>query len=186
MRLGHVKRWVMLILIAAVAAAMTWAITLRVFPFALMHVAMTRIGGDMPANTFRHAPPATPERQPIVRPSPDLLYSSCVFDLSDGPVSVAVPAIPGHYWSVSVFDARTDTAIVRGERHTGGGPVRLVLDRRAATHADGRQQAAVAAGFEPVVLGYTRGIVLVRILVPDPDTLTAVDALRRQADCRRV
>lgn len=183
---GLATRWALPILIGAAFAALVWTVTLRAFPFALMHLAMARIGGEMPANTFRHAPPATPEQQPIVRPSPDLLYSSCVFDVSEGPVSVYVPAISGHYWSVSVFDARTDTVIVRGERHTGGAPVRLLLDRGAETDAAGRLQNAAAAGFEPVALGYARGIVLVRILVPDPDDLAAVDALRRQADCRPV
>src|SRR5262249_61919042 len=71
---------------------------------------------------FFPPPPTRAERQPIVRPSPDLLYSVCVFDVSRAPVLIDVPPIPEHYWSVSIFDARTDVAAVRSDRDTGGAP----------------------------------------------------------------
>jgi len=103
-----------------------------------MRVAMRRLGEAGPVNAFQHAPPTRAERQPVVRPSPDLLYSICVFDLSQGDVLIDVPPIPDHYWSVSVFDARTDVAAVRSDRDTavrrrGSRSPRAARRRRRAT-----------------------------------------------------
>src|SRR5262249_38540316 len=128
-----------------------------------------------PENAFVHAPPTRAERQPIVRPSPDLLYSVCVFDVSQAPVLIDVPPIPEHYWSVSIFDARTDVAAVRSDRDTGGAPARLPLIPPAQT---------APAGYEPVRLDHARGIALVRVLVSGEADYRAVDPLRQQASCR--
>lgn len=191
------RSWGLPLLAGVLMALVTWAVTVRVFPFALMHVATVRIGGDMAPNSFRHAKPATPDNQPIVRPSPDLLYSSCVFDLADdvsgGVVLVDVEPIADHYWSVSVFDARTDTVIVRGEREVRGQPVRLALmrqdpdDRPPADEPPAEDlpaRGALPADYERVHLDYDRGIVLLRILVPDTEALADVDRRRRLARCR--
>jgi hypothetical protein len=140
-----------------------------------MRIAIARLGQEGRVNAFVHEPPTRAERQPVVRPSPDLLYSICVFDLTDGPVLVDVPPIPGHYWSVSVFDARTDVAAVRSDRDTGGGPARLALTARAQS---------APPGYEPVALEHARGIAVIRVLVSGEDDYHAVDPLRQQASCR--
>ena len=111
----------------------------------------------------------------MVRPSPDLLYSNCVFDRSSGPVLVDVPAIPDHYWSISIFDARTDVAAVRSDRDTGGAPARLALVAPGA---------AAPAGYEAIPLEHARGIALIRILVSGEADYHAVDSLRQRASCR--
>jgi uncharacterized membrane protein len=53
------------------------------------------------------------DNQPVERPSPDLSYSGGVFDLVKGPVLLDIAPVPDHYWSVSIFDARTRDAIRR-------------------------------------------------------------------------
>ncbi|ALH80022.1 hypothetical protein AN936_06465 [Sphingopyxis macrogoltabida] len=65
-----------------VAAATAWAAVLYV-PYGLMNVAMERLGQGG-VNKMSYGNLATPERQPVVRPSPDLAYSSCPYDLSAG------------------------------------------------------------------------------------------------------
>ncbi|MFM7141423.1 MAG: DUF1254 domain-containing protein, partial [Alphaproteobacteria bacterium] len=42
-------------------------------------------------NVALAAPPTTSDSRTIVRPSPDLLYVACVYDLSKGPVLVRAP-----------------------------------------------------------------------------------------------
>jgi uncharacterized membrane protein len=169
------RRWLLPIGIGALFAAFAWRAVLVATPYALMRVAMNRIGAQGSANSFFHAPPTRAERQPVVRASPDLLYSSCVFDLSRGPVLIDVPSIPQHYWSVSVFDARTDVAAVRSDRDTGGAPVRLALVANAQS---------APAGYEPVHLAYARGIALIRVLVSGDADYQAVDPVRQRASCR--
>ena len=169
------KRWLGPLAVGALVAALSWQATLIAAPFALMRVAMNRLGGSGRVNTFSHGPPTTAERQFVVRPSPDLLYSNCVFDRSAGPVLVDVPAIPDHYWSISIFDARTDVAAVRSDRDTGGAPARLALVAPGA---------AAPAGYEAIPLEHPRGIALIRILVSGEDDYHAIDPLRQLASCR--
>jgi hypothetical protein len=147
-------------------------------PYVLMTGAMNKIGAGTPVNSFRFGERSTADNQPIVRPSPDLLYASCVFDVSDGPVIVTAEPIPGTYWSLSVFDARTDVAAVRSDRDTGGKAARLALVRAGQ---------AAPPGYEAVALDHDKGIVLLRILADadnPPARLAAIEGARRQAQCR--
>ena len=53
----------------------------------------------------------TPQSQTIVRPSPDLAYAICRFDVADGPVLLTAP-VSDTYGSLSIFDARTNNVFV--------------------------------------------------------------------------
>lgn len=174
------RQWLIPLLAGLLVAFGAHQATLMATPYVLMNAAMKKIGnadGNGRANVFAFGPMATAERQPIVRPSPDLAYASCVFDLTDGPVLVDVSPIPDHYWSVSIFDARTDVAAVRSDRDTGGNPARLALLKTG-------QKAP--AGYEPVNLKHDRGIALIRILLTSPDEFPAIDAVRRKSTCKQV
>lgn len=169
------RRWLLPIVVGALVATAAWHATLVATPYALMRVAMKRLGEQGRTNAFLHAPPTRAESQPVVRPSPDLLYSICVFDLSQRPVLIDVPPIPGHYWSVSIFDSRTDVAAVRSDRDTGGGPARLAL-------ISGAQSAP--AGYQSVRLEHARGMALIRVLVSGEADYLEVDPVRQRATCR--
>lgn len=169
------RRWLAPLAVGGLVAVAAWYAALVATPFALMRVAMNRLGARGSVNAFLHGPPTSAERQFVVRPSPDLLYSNCIFDRSSGPVLIDVPPIPGHYWSVSVFDARTDVAAVRSNRDTGGAPARLALVAPGTP---------APAGYEAIPLEHARGIALIRILVSGEDDYRAVDPLRQHASCR--
>jgi len=106
-------------------------------------------------------------------PSPDLLYSKCVYDVSAGPVRVTTP-VPDGYWSMSVYAANTDL-------------VAVVNDRELPDH---RLDAVLALEGQPVPEGVrvirvpmARGAALFRTLVSDPAQEAPLDALRRQGSC---
>jgi len=99
-----------------------------------------------------------------------------VFDLSQGPVLLDIAPVPDHYWSISIFDARTDVAAVRSDRDAGSKGARLALLKAG-------QQAP--EGYEPVMLQYDQGIALMRILLVNPEDYPAIDAIRRQSTCRQ-
>lgn len=126
-------------------------------------------------NTLFQAPPATAESRAIVRPSPDLLYSICVVDLSRGPVRIrALPSQP--YSSVSVFAANSDNVFVMNDRYLAPGAAFEVWVAR------GDQKVPLSA---PVaMLRSDRGLVLVRRVRTDPAQSTALEALRGQASCK--
>lgn len=173
-----IRNWLLPIIVGVIVSAIAWHGTLVATPFVLMSTAMERIGGGAPANQFGFGNLATADNQPIVRPSPDLVYSSCVFDVSDGPVLIDVPAVPDSYWSISIFDARTDVAKVVSVRDNGDKPARLVLH-----HKD--RNLKMVPGYEMVALKYDKGIALIRILLTEPSKYEAIDAIRRKSRCRR-
>lgn len=157
------------------AAVTTWA-AIGAIPYGLMNVAMERLGqGGI--NTMSHGNLATPARQPVVRPSPDLAYSSCPYDLSAGPLAIDVTPVPGRYSSLSIFDAATDVIFVRNDVEAQGKPFRIVVARNGQ---------AVPAGAEVVRTTHDRGIALVRLLLKDPKEIGGLNAVRRQSTCATV
>jgi uncharacterized membrane protein len=171
------RRWIFPILAGGLVAFVANQATLLATPYALMYAALQKVGARGSVNQFAFAPMATADNQTIVRPSPDLAYSTCAFDVSKGPVLVDVMPVPGRYWSVSIFDARTDVAAVRSDRDTNGKPARLALMKKG-------QKAP--AGYTPVVLAYDRGLALIRILLANPQEFPAVDAIRRKSTCKQI
>jgi uncharacterized membrane protein len=170
------RRWLLPLLFGLVVAGVAYEAALVATPRVLMTAAVRRVSALGGVNVFRATPLATAASRTIVRPSPDLAYSSCVFDLTDGPVLIEVAPVPAPYWSLSVFDARTDVAFVRNNRGSGGGPIRIALANPGQS---------VPAGIETVRVDGARGIALIRILVEDRARFAAIDAARQASRCGR-
>jgi uncharacterized membrane protein len=172
--------WLPRILAVALIAACGYYTTLAAAPYVLMELAIRKVAERGPMNAFTHAPPVRADVRTIVRPSPDLLYSSCPFDLSDGPLEVQAVPIPGRYSSISVFDARTDAVFVRNDEQMAGRPMSVVL---------ALEGQLTPPGAEVIRLRHARGLVLQRVLLADPRDpaeLARVDPLRRRATCRTI
>ena len=169
------RRWLAPFLAFLVAAAVAYKVAFPVVSFGLMEGAVRRISAGEGLNAMRHGNLANPKNQPIVRPSPDLAYSSCPFDLSDGPLEITYVPAPDRYSSLSIFDARTDVVFVRNDRQAGSKPVRVVV---------ARTDQATPRNVETVRVGYDRGIALIRLLLNNPAEITALDAVRKQSRCR--
>jgi uncharacterized membrane protein len=167
------RRWAGPLLAGLATAAAACGIALVRTPDLLMAAAWRRIAAGG-ANAMSFAPLATDRSRAIVRPSPDLAYASCPYDLADGPVRVEVPAVPAPYWSLSVFDSDTDVAFVRNNRDTGNRAISVVVARAGQTAPPGAEVVRVAG---------RRGIALVRVLVEDRARFAALDAARRGARC---
>ena len=66
----------------------------------------------------------------IVRPSPDLLYASCLYNLNDGPLLIEAP-IPDRFWSMQFYQMNTDNyagiSNQRDQRHRAGTVANVTL-----------------------------------------------------------
>ncbi|HEX4301526.1 MAG TPA: DUF1254 domain-containing protein [Rhizomicrobium sp.] len=157
----------------AVAAAVHIG-SVHALPHLIMGGAMHVIEGRVGINHMAFAGRPNAASRGVVRPSPDLLYSTCVFDLSHGPVRVRASAMPDTYWSVSLFDADTNNFYVLNDRQakTGG------VDFTIVPPSQDKQP------FGNVVRSPTvRGLVLFRTLIDDEAKLKEIDAARRHASC---
>jgi uncharacterized membrane protein len=127
---------------------------------------------------FPPAVDATSRR--VVMPSPDLLYSVCVFDLSAGPVRVrAQPGLPS-YWSIALYAANSDNFFVLNDRQAGSAPVDLWLVSEGPNPRD----PALPKGARVVVSPSSRGFLLMRVLTADYEAEKAVvEPARRTLQC---
>ena len=131
---------------------------------------------DTATNQWLHAPPMTEKTRVIVRPSPDLAYSSCVYDLSKGPVRIVVKPW-SDYMSLSLFDAATDNYYTLNDRQMPREGAEVIL------HSKGQ---AVPAGLKPfatVESPSVRGVALIRRLAPTDERFAAADAARGEEKC---
>lgn len=138
--------------------------TVQAIPRAIMTFAARKIAeqADLDVNTFRLSPRITSQSQTIVRPSPDLAYSLCLYDLSEGPINLIVAPWPV-YSSVSFYDARTNNfATLRAEN---GADILLTL-KNSELSAGSAQERHVSP---------TRtGVILIRRLAPTEEDYDGV------------
>jgi uncharacterized membrane protein len=168
--------WIALTLLVAagVHAAAIWAV-----PRLVMARAIARMG---PPDTMRFPRLADDTSRAVVRPSPDILYSSCPFDLSKGPLRVVARVPHDTYWSIAAYDSATDNFFVRNDQQIAGDRFELILIRRGQPLPLDHAATEQAVAFAPD----TRGIVLLRMVIDDMRQLGEPDALRRQAHCETV
>ena len=155
---------------------------IKATPYVVMRVAMARIaeqagGINKPMSTL----PPTHRSRSIVKPSPDLVYTSCVFDISAGPVLVSGTPSPD-YWSVALYAANSDNFHVVNDRQAVASKVAFII-------ADDKRRPAIPAQHRllPVVESPTdKGIVLFRYLALDSAGLARAQAAQKTAVCSQL
>lgn len=152
-------------------------------PYLIMHVLM-----EGPAAQAMHMhnqaafPPAVNAKvRTVVMPSPDLLYSVCVYDLSTGPVRVSANPGLASYWSIALYGANSDNFYVVNDRKANGKPVNLWLVHRSSDAT----ALGSAADAQVVVSPSTKGFLLMRVLTADYEAEKAVvEPARRTLVCK--
>ena len=169
------KRSVKLGLLFVAALATGHVGLVLIVPHFLMSVATGRVSQDGAAiNRFIFGPRTTQNSRGVVRPSPDLAYSTCAFDLSDGPLLIeAAPSPNAGHVSLSVFAANTDNIAVFDTAQFPQG-IRFVLARPGQ---------ATPAGERVVISPSDKRIVLDRRLAPNAELFAAADQARRADTC---
>jgi len=175
MKSGTWLRWLALALVVAVV---THLATVWLLPRVVMRVAARGMAEASGAG-FNHAmfpPRADDTSRTIVRPSPDLVYAACAFDLSDGPLRIQATVPRDTYWSLSMFAGNTDNFFVVNDRGTTSRTLDLVLAPAGA-------QVALPAGTTLVEAPTERGIVLTRTLIGSEERAAELDEARRRFSC---
>lgn len=171
-----ILRWLKWIAFVALLAAAVHVAIVAYAPEFIMWRAMSVMGGRG-ANTIVHADRATAASRVIVKPSPDLLYSQCVYDVSRVPVKVTTAAPTNTYWSVAFYASNTDNFFVLNDGAAGGNPAAIILLGK------GQTLPAQPVGVLIVSPPTTRGVVLFRTLINDDAREPELDRERRAAKC---
>jgi uncharacterized membrane protein len=124
--------------------------------------------------------PVTASTRDIVLPSPDLLYSVCVFDVRQGPVRVTAHPQLTTYWSVALYAANSDNFFVINDRKAAGKPVDLWL---VSENANG-PSPPVPEGSTVVLTPSHQVFLLMRVLTGNYEAEKAVvEPARRTLNC---
>ncbi len=165
-----------LLIVFAISLIAGFAGTVVAYPYLVMKKASEKIlhSGEVSWNAFHHGPRVTETSRGVVRPSPDLIYSVCVYDLSDGPVRITAPApADGRYASISFYADNTDNYAVFNDRDpVFRGGLDVLLARKA-----------VAGDGLVVESPSEKGVVLLRRIVESDAAFPIIDAERRKARC---
>ena len=163
-------------IVLAIAAA-THLVAIWAVPRVIMRVVIERSAAIAGGPNKPHHPPAVDDKSRwVVLPSPDLRYSTCSLDLSQGPVVVSATP-PESYFSLSVFDAVTDNVFVISNATTGSGPIHLVIA------GPGTAAPSEPAGAKLVTMPTEKGLLLLRALAATPELAAAADKARETLAC---
>lgn len=170
-------RWIRWSLFTLVLAAIIHWFVVNEAPTVIMWRAMAKVGSGR-VNTIAHGERATEEARAIVKPSPDLLYSTCTFDVSRRPLKIVTGAPADTYWSVALYADNTDNFFVLNDTKANGQPATIIL------LGPGQSAPIDTAGTITVNSPSTKGLVLFRTLVNDENRVSEIDAARRAANCQ--
>jgi len=160
--------------LALVVAAVAHVAVIVTAPYVLMRGAMDRVSREgTRINVWNHAPRVSEASRRIVRPSPDLAYSSCVYDLSNGPIRVTAAAWDD-YMSVSAFAENSDNFFVINDRQAPNG-VDFILIRTGEPKPEGAAMVVESPS--------ATGIILQRRVAATEERFAAADAARKGDVC---
>lgn len=170
-------RWLIAV---AIIAVLTHGALLYFGPSLIMGYATGRMTDLVGVNAMLHAPRPNAMNDTIVRSSPDLLYSTCVYDVSDKPVVLTARVPRGTYWSAAFYDINTNNYRVINDRQATAGSITVVVTKA------GTPAASAPAGAEAIVSPTNRGLILIRTLINDDNAFATIDDDRRVAECHQL
>jgi uncharacterized membrane protein len=167
------KGWMKWMVLTIVLAAVFHLIVVTGLPYYIMLRLGLKSKGVL--NTVYHSPPTTADSRRVVRPSPDLLYSACGYDVSKRPLRIRA-TIPETYWSISFYESNTDNFFVKNDRQIKSKQVEFILVRRGMPYSH--------TGDAEVIYSPTdKGVILFRMLTMGEDTLKELIKVQKQASC---
>lgn len=166
-------KWVGLVLAVAIGSHFMFVAAL---PSALMSVLLAGASRQQGMNTLSHADKISAASRLVVRPAPDLAYSSCAFNVADGAVLVTLNQSTT-YASLSLFADNTVNFFALNDQAVRGNEAKIVIVRA------GDRTTIIPTGAIRVEAPSNRGLALWRRVIPSPEAWPMIDEQRREVRC---
>jgi uncharacterized membrane protein len=176
-----VKGWMRWIIATLLLAAVFHVAAVAFLPRAIMAVVSKVALRSLkaPVNTVIHRPRITHDQQTVVMPSPDLLYSICVYDVSQKPLRIKVPTPKETYFSVAMYAANTDNFFVINDRQLAKDGREILLVRKGMPYRD-------SGNYKVVEAPTPQGIILCRTLITDEHRIGEMIRVQHQVAIKQV
>ncbi len=166
------KKYIVAFAISAIIAHIAFV---AIFPKLIMVLYFyTTTSAGYEENKIYHVPPINSSYRKVVLPGPNLLYSFCIYDISEKPLLIEAKVPENTYWSVSFYDSLTNNFFTINDRDVKG-VARILLVKG---DADIKDAIVVRAEDE-------HGLILFRTFIPDKNAIPELDALRQQWKCEQ-
>lgn len=170
------KSWPYWLAATLILAGIIHIVAILLWPNFVMGRLISNLEGQSGLNVALHTPRADETSRAVVRPSPDLIYTICAFDLSEKPLKISAPIPKDTYFSLSMFDANTDNFFVVNDSQLSKEIVEVVLVKDD-------MQVTELGGPPVVVAPSERGVLLFRTLIQSEERFDELDGVRRLANC---
>ncbi|MBO6541707.1 MAG: DUF1254 domain-containing protein [Alphaproteobacteria bacterium] len=170
------KSWPYWLAATLILAGIIHIVAILLWPSFVMDRLISGLEARSALNVAIHTPRADENARTVVRPSPDLIYTICAFDVSQRPLAISAPVPPETYFSLSMFADNTDNFFVVNDKQLTKDIVEVVLVKDEA-------QVTELGGPPVVVAPSERGVLLFRTLIQSEDRFDTLDAIRKQARC---
>ena len=170
------KSWPYLTATTLILAGIIHLTAILVWPSFVMSRLTAGLAENTGVNTPNHADRPTSDSRTVVRPSPDLIYTICAFDVSKQALRISAPVPADTYFSLSMFGDDTDNFFVVNDSQLNQATVEVVLVKTP-------DQVSGLGGAPIVIAPSDTGVVLFRTLIASEDRFSELDAARRQATC---
>lgn len=171
------KKWIKPILLTIILAVVFHLILIAIFPNVMMHVVLKVLMKGRQVNVVYHRLPEEAGKDKVPMTSPNLLKSSCVFDVSEKPLRIKA-VVPDTYWSLSLYAMNTDNFYVINDE-VASKRVDIVLVGPGGTYEKSGDEEVVKAPSE-------RGYIIIRMLIADPGRLPELMRVQKQATFEQV
>jgi len=167
------KKYVAVLVLTAI---LVHVVVVALIPHLVMSAYFAKVeSAGVEVNRVYHNPPINASFRNVVLPSPDLLYSYCIYDLSKGNVLVRAEVPEGTYWSASFYDSATNNFFTLNDTQVEK-EARILLVKELDQIKD-VDATVVKAKSE-------KGLILFRIFIPDENLIPYLDKVRRNSSCQ--
>ncbi len=161
-------REIAVILISAIIAHLAFIYS---YPYLIAMSSYFATKDEVKVNEAYYQLPINASFKKVVMPSPDILYSSCVFDVSNSDLLIEARVPNFTYWSASFYSLNTDNFFTINDIAVKEN-LSVVLTAKKACSAEN-------CVFSPS----TRGIVIFRIFIPDNSMLPELMEYQKTIKC---
>ena len=169
-------RWSLFIAVIAIGVHV---MTLYYLPGMLMAQAMDGAARGIGYNTMSFPQRSDASTRLMARPNPDVLVSTCVFNLAQNQLLIEAPVPSQGYWSLTIYGEDASPFYFLTNETDGGKQLSALLVEPGGTpHA--------TPGAKPIQSPSFNGIILIRTLIDNEASLAESDRVRHQASCRAI
>ena len=134
------------------------------------------IGANDSVNTvLLHTETANSDTRALKRPSPDLMYSLCPYDVKYKPL-VITSAIPDSYWSISFYADNTDNYVTLNDHDIAENNIKIYL---VGVNSEPKKVESGIVVVSPSNSGY----ILIRLFVGNGENLQALKDVQNSLGC---